>query len=177
MDSDSRETPVVAQHNPRFRKRKLMMRSLKGGCGVALLEQTGVNMLTSSGIPKSIHKEEALRVQADSQGGLSPQPSQGWLRSLKEWPWWPGGSLLWAELGPTPKINIQVLTSPLLVSKAERMTGDGGLCFRTGRGIRGCSPITSTCFLIQACACVHACTDSFLPPSSILPPSSFPIVI
>ena len=80
-------------------------------------------------------------------------------------------SLLWAELGPTPKINIQILTSPLLVSKAERMTGDNGLCFGTGCGIRGCSPITSLCFLIQAYACMHACTDSFLPPSS------FPVII
>lgn len=82
MDSDSTETPVVAQCDPRLRKRKLVMWSLKGGYGVALLEQTGVKMFTSSGIPKSIHKEQALRVQADSQwqgevGGLSPWPPQG----------------------------------------------------------------------------------------------------
>ena len=76
MDSDSRETPVVAQHDPRFRRRKMVTRSLKGRCGVALLEQTGVKMLTSSGIPKSIHEEEALRVQADSpwEGSLPGHP-------------------------------------------------------------------------------------------------------
>lgn len=79
MDSDSRETPVVAQNEPRFRKRKLVMRSLTGGCGVALLEQTGVKMLTSSGAPKNIHEEEALRVQADSQleGPLPGHPEAG----------------------------------------------------------------------------------------------------
>lgn len=79
MDSDSRETPVVAQNDLRFRKRKLVMQSLTGGCGVALLEQTGVKMLTSSGVPKNIHEEEALRVQADSQlgGSLPSHPEAG----------------------------------------------------------------------------------------------------
>lgn len=37
---DSRDVPVVAQHAPGLRKRKLVTWNLKEGSGVALLEQT-----------------------------------------------------------------------------------------------------------------------------------------